>query len=1078
MYAFSPVWSYQLNYQRLAMKKIIVPIIAAVATTAMAAPDTAQTPLWLRDAKISPDGSKIAFTYKGDIFTVPTAGGAATRLTSQPTYETAPIWSPDGRTIAFASDVNGNFDIFTVPSDGSASSWKRLTFNSASETPEAFSPDGREVWYSAAVQDPASSIQYPVGRLTEVYAIAADGTGSPRQVLATPARNIAWAPDGRSFVYNDVKGFEDTWRKHHTSSVTRDVWRYTPSTGRHTKIIDAAGEDLDPVVSADSVWFISERGPKKSLNVFCAPLSNPSAAVAVTNFDRHPVRFLSRAANGTLAFAYNGELYTLAPGARRPAKVNVTIAADYPADIETLTSTRGAKGATVSPNGKNVAFAYRGDIYVTSVEYSTTKQITDTPEAEGQVSWANDSTLLFTSERDGRYNIYRATSARGGSESDLTHATVINTERLFPDDRHERTYARMSPDGKKMAFILDRNKLAVKDMESGRVRELTDGSTYLHRNGGFYYTWSPDSKWIALEVIDGRDPYTDVAIINVADGTLTNITQSGYFDSTPRWVLDGNALIFVSERYGMRNHASWGSQSDVMIAFMNQAALDNWRRSKEDRELAEADGISTKRDGDIVVELDGISDRQRRLTPFSTDLHDAVVDADGETLYFISEADDGSFLWEMDMDDLDLDLKKRLSDSAAGFEVTPDGKEIFIFGNSLQTLKGKSISYRATKRLDHDAERRFMFDNAEREVRERFLLADMGGVDWTGLSRDYRRFLPHISNNYDYAELLSEWLGELNVSHTGGRYRGGSDTRVTDRTASLGVLYDMTYTGPGLKIAEILPQGPLYGLTPAVNPGDVVVAVNGVEITTSNPIETLLNEASGKRTLIDIKSGGTTRQIALKPISTARQSALLYKRWVDRNAATVDSLSHGRLGYVHLDGMDDENFRRAYSDLLGKYNDRDGVVVDIRWNGGGRLHEDIEVLLSGQKYFTQEIRGKKSCDMPSRRWNKPSVMLMSEACYSNAHGTPWVYKHRNIGKLVGMPVPGTMSSVNWITMQDPTLVYGVPVIAYRLADGSILENQQLEPDVMVENTPEEVASGIDSQLRQAVQTLLQQIDRQ
>lgn len=1059
------------------MKQLFVPLFALIASGALAAPADTQSPLWIRDAKISPDGSHIAFTFKGDIYTVPTAGGRALRLTTAPTYETSPVWSPDSRTIAFASDANGNFDVFTVAANGSDSSWKRLTFNSASEVPEAFSPDGSEVWYSAAIQDPATSIQYPVGRLTEVYAVPAAG-GTSRQVLATPARAISWAPDGRSFVYNDVKGFEDTWRKHHTSSVTRDIWRYTPATGAHEKIVDVPGEDLDPIIAGDTLWFLSERAPKTSLNVYRAPVSNPAQAVAVTDFRRHPVRFLSRANNGTLAFIYDGSLYTMAPGARRPARVNMEISADYPPEVESISTTRGARGAKVSPNGKNVAFTWRGDVYVTSVEYSTTKQVTDTPEAEGQVCWANDSTLLFTSERDGRYNIYKATPARGGSENDLTHATVINTERLFPNDRHERTCPQMSPDGKTLAFILDRNKLAVRDMESGRVRELTDGSTYLHRNGGFTYTWSPDSRWIALEVVAGRDPYTDIAIINVADGSLTNITRSGYFDSEPRWALDGNALIFLSERYGMRNHASWGSQGDVIIVFMNQAALDSWRRSEEERELAESDGIKTGREGDIVVELEGISDRQRRLTPLSTEVMDAVIDADGETLYFISSADDGCFLWEMDMDDMDLNLKKRLSDDAAGFETTPDGKKIFIFGDKLQSLKGETISYRATKRLDHAAERRFMFDNMEREVRERFLLADMGGVDWTGLAADYRRFLPSIANNYDFAELLSELLGELNVSHTGGRYRGSSDTPVDDRTASLGALYDLAYTSPGLKIAEILPQGPLYGLNPAVAPGDVVTAVNGVEISTEHPLETLLNEQSGKRTLIDIRSGSGVRQVVVKPISAGRMNALMYKRWVDRNAAAVDSLSNGRLGYVHLDGMDDENFRRAYSDLLGKYNNREGVVVDIRWNGGGRLHEDVEILLSGKKYFTQEIRGTSSCDMPSRRWNKPSVMLMSEACYSNAHGTPWVYSHMGLGKLVGMPVPGTMSSVNWITMQDPTLVYGVPVIAYRLADGTILENQQLEPDVKVENNPADVSAGIDAQLRAAVRTLLQQIDAQ
>ena len=173
--------------------------------------------------------------------------------------------------------------------------------------------------------------------------------------------------------------------------------------------------------------------------------------------------------------------------------------------------------------------------------------------------------------------------------------------------------------------------------------------------------------------------------------------------------------------------------------------------------------------------------------------------------------------------------------------------------------------------------------------------------------------------------------------------------------------------------------------------------------------------------------------------------------------------------------MDDDSFRKVYSDLLGKYNDREGVVVDIRWNGGGRLHEDIEVLLSGKKYLTQEVRGTETCDMPSRRWNKPSIMLMSEACYSNAHGTPWVYKTRGLGKLVGMPVPGTMTSVNWVTMQDPSMYFGIPVVGYRTADGGFLENRQLEPDIKVANDPAVIVTGEDQQLRAAVEALLKEL---
>ena len=255
------------------------------------------------------------------------------------------------------------------------------------------------------------------------------------------------------------------------------------------------------------------------------------------------------------------------------------------------------------------------------------------------------------------------------------------------------------------------------------------------------------------------------------------------------------------------------------------------------------------------------------------------------------------------------------------------------------------------------------------------------------------------------------------------------------------------------------------------------MAVNGNKVTTEMPLDRLLTDLAGKRTLVEIKDAdGKTESYVVRPVSRGRQQDLLYDRWVRRNAAAVDSLSHGRLGYVHISSMDDESFRKVYSDLLGKYNDREGVVIDIRWNGGGRLHEDIEVLFSGKKYFTQEVRGNATCDMPSRRWNKPSIMLMAEPCYSNAHGTPWVYSNRGLGKLVGMPVPGTMTSVNWVRMQDPSLIFGIPVVGYRLPDGGFLENRQLEPDVKVANRPEDIAKGIDMQLKTAVDTLLHDID--
>ncbi len=1089
------------------MKKKILALLAIAAPAAFGA---TTTPLWLRDVKISPDGSTIAFCYKGDIWTVPAAGGTATRLTSAPGYESRPVWSPDGKRIAYADDRNGNLDVYIVDAEGGAP--QRLTYNSAAETPEAFTPDGSQVLFSASIQKPAASSMYPsTSRMTELYAVPAAG-GAVTQVLATPARFVSWLPGGDAFLYQDVKGYEDEWRKHHTSSVTRDVWRYDTRTGKHTNITARGGEDTEPVAAPDGrIYFLSERDGGSS-NVY-SMAADGTDIKAVTHFAPHPVRFLSRGADGTLCFAYDGEIYTLRPGAGAPAKVEIALVDESLPDVEKLTLSKGASEASPSPDGKEMALVCRGDVFVTSVEYGTTRAVTATPEAEHGVQWSPDGKkLVYASERNGRSNIYTATMARPDAEANFSNATSFTEHALFPDDGHERSCPQYSPDGKKLAFVLDRTRLAVKDLATGTVRELTDGTTTPQRDGSLTYHWSPDSRWIAFDAVPRRhEPYGDVTIINVEDGTTADLTNSGYFDFTGRWVLDGNAILFTSERYGMRNHASWGSQLDVMLVFLNRDAYDRFLLSKEDYELRKEiekktlkpltvtpggkkksaktdEKADDKKEKDavkpIVVELDGIDKRVVRLTPLSADIIDAILTADGETLYYTSEADDGAYLWKLDLregaDDTGLNMVRKISGGAT-FAATPDLGTMFLIGSSIKKFDPKGgkttpVSYSAKIKLDHGAEREYMFDYVAREEAERFYVADMHGVDWPALTASYRRFLPHIANNYDMAEMLSEMLGELNVSHTGARYShpGGSQA---DRTASLGLLFDYTHPGPGMKVAEVVNGSPFDKAHSLMRPGCIVESINGTALTHDTDIAELLTDLAGKKTLVLFRTPeGADEEEVVLPVGAGAFSRMLYDRWVDRRRAEVDSLSGGRLGYVHLDAMNDDNFRRVYSDLLGRYNDREGVVIDVRWNGGGRLHEDIEVLFSGEKYLTQEIRGTATCDMPSRRWNKPSIMLVNEACYSNAHGTPWVYSHKGIGKVVGAPVPGTMTSVNWQPLQDRTMLFGIPVIGYRTAEGGFLENSQLEPDVRVINTPEGITAGRDDQLRTAVRELLKEID--
>lgn len=1087
-----------MNLSRLSLILLSTSALAAGATT----------PLWLRDIAISPDGAQVAFTYKGDIWTVPTSGGTAKRLTSAPSYESVPIWSPDSKSIAFSSDREGRGDVYIMSAQGGTP--RRLTYNSVAETPEAFTPDGKSVIFSAAIQAPAKSAQFPSSRLSQLYKISADGNGHATQLLGTPARHIAMLKDkSGAFVYEDVKGMEDVWRKHHTSSVTRDIWVYNPATKKHTNLTNHPGEDLWPTVSPDgkTLYFLSERNGG-SANVYSMPV-NGGEVKTLTTFERHPVRFLTIADNGTMAFGFDGEIYRMTEGGK-PEKLAIDVTLD---DVETpsrISARRPSSGA-VSPDGKQFAYVSRGEVFVTSVEHSSVKKVTDTPEGESNVTWGRDSRELFyTSERDGHYDIYRASIARP-DDPNFSNATIISEERVVKkDDGMDRTYPVLSPDGKKLAFIEDRNKLMVMELATKKTRQLTDGTTHPSRSKGFQVQWSPDSRMILIENTRAtHQPYSDISVIDVESGKIHDITQSGYFDQTPHWALDGKAVIWLSERYGMRNHASWGSLYDVMIAFLDREAYDRFRLSPEDfallkevekeraknkkksaeKQTAKKDKKKTKQSvlddsnetkdetektDNIAYDFDGIEERTIRLTPNSSDIVDAFITSDGETLYYLSAIEKGYDLWKSDLRKKDTKLLKKLDLSPSELQSDKDGN-IFIVGKDVKKFAPKSekltsVTLGGTITMDRTAEREYMLRHVFNEERERFYVKDMNGVDWEGLYNDYKRFLPHISNNYDFAELLSELLGELNVSHTGGRYYAPA---AGESTASLGLLYDVTYAGDGLKIEEVVVGGPADHANSIIRPGEVIKAINSTEISNVADASVLLAGAAGKKTLLTLADG---REEVVIPISASKFSDLMYDRWVRGREAAVDKLSGGRLGYVHLESMSDDSFRKIYSKVMGKFRNREGIVIDTRWNGGGRLHEDIEVLFSAEPYLTQDIHGMVTSVMPSRRWTKPSIMVTGEANYSNAHGTPWVYKHKGLGKLVGMPVPGTMSSVNWVTLQDPTLIFGIPVIGFRTAEGNYLENTQLEPDIKVANDATELSEGRDRQLEVAVAELLKEID--
>lgn len=1044
-------------------------------------------PLWMRYPVISPDGNYIAFSYQGDLFVVGSEGGQPVQLTRHTAHDTQPIWSVDGKHIVFASDRHGNFDLFVISSEGGKAT--RLTFNSANEFPESVTPDGKSVLFSAVIQDSPTNYMFPSGVLSELYEVDLTG-GRIKQVLTIPAEDAVWNKEHTTLLYQDRKGYEDPWRKHHKSAVTRDLWSFSRADSTYTKLTSFEGEDRNPIWGSNGmIYFLSEQFG--SFNVCSLFLENPSQVQQLTSFKTHPVRFLSASNTGKLCYTYDGSIYTQELG-KEPKKLPITMfVGEAENNTKHFANMSGIEEMSVSPNGKEIAFIVRGEVFVTSVDYKTTKRITNTPEQERSVSFSPDGdAILYAGERNGSWNLYQTKKVRK-EEKYFFDATMLEEEVILASE-HETFQPKYSPDGKEVAFLQNRTALAVINLKSKKVRMIMpEGNAYSYQDGDQWYDWSPDSKWFLVGYLDKNLWITEVGLVSAEGGKeIINLTESGYEDNDPKWMLGGDMIIWKSDRNGYRSHGSWGAESDVYAMFTTQDAYNKFLLSKEEHELLKEQEKKDKKKKTkkkdkkkkvkkLEIELDGIKDRVKRLTINSSNLSDAIVTPDGKKLYYLSKFEDGYDLWCLDLWENSTKLVHKLSGYGYGFTMDKDGKNLFfVSGGKIIKLdiasdKKTTVAYQATFDLDKQGELAYIFDHAWRQVKRKFYDPQIHGLDWEQLKKDYAKYLPYINNNHDFADMLGELLGELNGSHTGCRYRPHHSDG--DRTAQLGILIDYKYEGEGVRIAEILEQGPLFKSDKKVVVGDIITKINGEKVKHNADLFRLLNRKAGKDILLTI---GRSKDIVVKPISRRKQSQLVYNRWVKLMRNETEKLSGGRLGYVHVKGMNSASFRKVYSDLLGRYADKEAVIVDTRFNGGGWLHDDLVTLLSGKPYWKYTPRGQDIGHDPLFKWNKPSIVLIGEGNYSDAHGFPYAYKALEIGKLVGMPVPGTFTAVWWETQIDNSLVFGIPQVGAKGMDGKYLENQQLEPDVKVLNEMHNITNKKDQQLETAVKELLFELDGQ
>lgn len=1060
----------------------------------------AQENSWIRHAAISPDGNHIVFTFKGDLFLVPSQGGDAIQLTYHEAHDYTPVWSNDGKTIAFASNRFGNFDIYKVSVAGGEPT--RLTFHSNDEHPFTFTNDDQHILFGAQIMDDKDHRQFPTGSQPEVYRVSTSG-GRVYQEWTIPAEALELSKDGSVIVYHDKKGGENYFRKHHTSSITRDLWVYNTATGEHKMLTDFPWENRTPVFSPDqeSLFYLSEESG--NYNVHKIDINNNENRSQVTSFKTNPARYLSISDDGTLCYTQNGDLYVNRNGSEQKVPVNITTARKTNNE-QILTVSGNVREMAVSPDGKEVAFIARGEIFVSSVDGKLTRRISNTPGQERFLNFTEDGKgLIYAAEREGVWSIYKTTKANE-FEPYFFASTVLKEEKIISstDGVYE---PKVSPDGKKIAYIEGKTTLKVLNLDDNTTRTLlTPNELFYFSDGDQEFNWSPDSKWLAIEY-SPQLANSEVIIMPVdKDGSWTNLTESGYGDYSPVWSNDGERIVWFGNRDGMRSYANSGRKElDVYAFFLTKDAWDKYRLPKDEyelmKELEEADKKKDeekeskkkkKRNSEeeqadsteVKIDWNGLKDRKARLTIHSSRLRDAVLSKDGEYLYYLTSFEKGVDLWSTNLRTKETKLAIELGARNGSLMWDKKQENLFLLADGriskLDVKAGKktNLTIGNDMNLDESAEYFEMFEHVWTRTRDMFYTSDYHGIDWQLMHDNYVQKVPLIGNDVEFAELLSEMLGELNVSHSGARFR--PDFPNEDNTAALGIFYDLSYDGNGVLITEVLRDGPLDKADLSVTAGMIITKINGVEITPATDFSVHLNRLEGKFTALEIRNpaDGKVQNITVKPISLGDQGRLLYKRWVRQNEQDVKKLSKGKVGYVHIPGMGDSQYRSAYEDVMGKYHDTDVLIVDTRFNGGGDLVSDLAMFLTGRKFIDYSTELRDIGYEPGWRWTKPSVAMVNEAQYSDGHCFACGYKDLGIGKLIGMPVPGTCSFAGWETLQNGTVRWGAVPLSAKDINGNWMENNQTEPDIRVKNYPGSIDKGVDQQLQKAVEVALDSVN--
>lgn len=1050
----------------------------------------------LRFPTLSPDGTQIAFAYQGDIWTVGTNGGTARRLTIHESYESHPQWSSDGQNIVFQGNRYGNNDIFSIKATGSRP--MRLTHHSTSDGAPVFDGRGNVLFTTRR-----NFIQ--VEREAEIHQVSANG-GTPTRLLNTTGFNPKPSPNGRFIAY--IQGNCRIVRETYSGPANRNIWLYDTQNKTYLPLVNNDAQDVYVDWGNDNtLYFLSAKSGR--YNIYQISIGDAGKAtgeaIALTNFTDEGIRYFDVSHNGQkIVFSRGTDIYTMDTQAgAAPQKVTVQVTEDYRFDpVEHKTFTKSARDYAISPNGKYVALEIRGEIFVTPnhKDRKQTVQITHHPYRDQSPTWLNDSTLLFISDRNGNKDVFMAHS-KDTATVDL-FKTFKRTVKPITNTSAEETQIALSPDGKKLVLVKGRGKMVVADISpTGTLsNEVTLLDGWDIPEG---ITWSPDSKWLAYAYEDLN--FNEEIFIHAADGKSEphNVSMHPRGDYSPKWSADGSKLGFIS----IRNNGD----ADVWFVWLKK---EDWEKTKVDWEESEYEEpkkeSKDKKDKDkkkdkaevdpIQIDFDNIYQRIVQVTRLPGNEGDLAISQDGETFFFTTanfgrtggggKPEFKKVKWD------GSELKTVLPDGAINnVALDKGGKNIYYLkrGGTLAKFKAdadkpkpETLPFSAKMDIHHNQERQQVFEETWRSLNAGFYDPNFHGRDWNALRQKYQPRALAASTQQDFRDMANEMLGQLDASHMG-LYGSSPEETQEERTGLLGV--EVIPQTNGVKVTKVIPNSPASRAESTLNVGDVITAVNSNSITATTNLYDLLQGTNNEKILLQVLSNGTSKEVIIRPTNSLRNQ--LYDAWVAERRELTDKYSNGRLGYLHIRGMNWPSFERFERELAASGYGKEGIVIDVRFNGGGWTTDMLMAVLNVRQHAYTVPRGaaeslekenKKFKEtypygerLPLSSWTKPSIALCNQNSYSNAEIFSHAFKTLDIGTLVGMPTFGAVISTGGQGLIDGSFVR-MPFRAwYVKATEENMEHGPAVPDVIIENAPDGKANGEDLQLKKSVEVLLEEM---